>query len=94
MERNERGAPSSKARFAACEATSSPEGIRQIWFDGAVFRLVEPVIPAGVLGDALPTCASTVRGRLWFVAAATGIKDSLQVCAKDATNTFAWRSLY
>jgi hypothetical protein len=68
--------------------------IRQIWYDGTVFRLVEPVVPAGILGEALPTCGSTVRGRLWFVAGATGVKDSLSVCAKDSTNTFAWRSLY
>jgi hypothetical protein len=75
-------------------AASLPARGRQVWFDGAAFRLVEPVIPAGILGDALPTCSLTVHGRLWFVAGATGVKDSLQVCAKDATNTFAWRSLY
>jgi hypothetical protein len=68
--------------------------IRQVWFDGAVFRLVEPVVPAGVLGEALPSCGANVRGRLWFVAGTSGVKDSLSVCAKDATNTFAWRSLY
>lgn len=68
--------------------------VRQIWYDGAVFRLLEPVVPAGILGEALPACSSTVRGRLWFVAGATGAKDSLSVCAKDSSNTFAWRSLY
>jgi hypothetical protein len=65
-----------------------------IWYDGSTFRLGSSVIPAGALGEALPVCGSTVRGRLWFVAGATGVKDSLSVCAKDATNTFAWRALY
>ncbi len=65
-----------------------------VWYDGAVFRISGPVVPAGVLGEALPTCGTAVRGRLWFVAGATGVKDSLSVCAKDATNTYAWRSLY
>ncbi len=66
----------------------------QIWYDGASFRLLSPVIPAGVLGEALPTCGAPVRGRLWFVAGGTGVKDGLSVCAKDATGAFAWRTLY
>jgi hypothetical protein len=68
--------------------------MRQLWFDGTVFRFIDPVVPAGVLGEALPTCNVAVRGRLWFVAGATGVKDALSVCAQDATNTFAWRTLY
>ena len=65
-----------------------------IWYDGAVFRISGPVVPAGVSGEALPACGTAVRGRLWFVAGATGVKDSLSVCAKDSTNTYAWRPLY
>jgi hypothetical protein len=65
-----------------------------IWYDGSTFRLAGAVIPAGVLGEALPVCSTGVRGRLWFVAGGTGVKDSLSVCAKDATNAFAWRALY
>jgi hypothetical protein len=65
-----------------------------IWYDGAVFRISGPVVPAGVLGEALPTCGAAVRGRLWFVAGATGVKDSLSVCAKDSTNAYLWRPLY
>lgn len=68
--------------------------MQQIWYDGANFRLLSNITPAGVLGDTLPTCAAVVRGRLWFVAGTTGVKDSLSVCAKDATNAFAWRALY
>ena len=65
-----------------------------VWYDGAVFRISGPVVPAGVLGEALPSCGTAVRGRLWFVAGGTGVKDSLSVCAKDSTNTYAWRPLY
>lgn len=65
-----------------------------IWYDGAVFRIAGAVIPEGVLGETQPSCGASVRGRLWFVAGAAGVKDSLSVCAKDATNSYAWRSLY
>ncbi len=68
--------------------------MQQVWYDGAVFRFLNAITPAGVLGEALPTCNTEVRGRLWFVAGATSVKDTLLVCAKDATNTFAWRTLY
>jgi len=68
--------------------------LQQLWFDGSSFRLLSPLVPAGVLGDALPTCGTGVRGRLWFVAGATGVKDSLSVCAKDASNAYAWRTIY
>lgn len=68
--------------------------MQQIWYDGANFRLLTQVTPAGVLGDALPACSTLVRGRLWFVAGASGVKDSLSVCARDATNAYAWRPLY
>jgi hypothetical protein len=68
--------------------------IVEIWYDGAVFRLLASPIPAGILAEAQPGCAAGVRGRLWFVAGAPGVKDSLSVCAKDATNAYAWRALY
>jgi hypothetical protein len=68
--------------------------ILEIWYDGTVFRLVNPPIPEGILGEVQPTCAAGIHGRLWFVAGATGVKDGLSVCAKDATNTYAWRALY
>jgi hypothetical protein len=66
----------------------------QIWYDGSSFRLANQVTPAGVLGEAQPACGAPVRGRLWFVAGGTGVKDGLTVCAKDATGAFAWRTLY
>ena len=68
--------------------------VLEIWYDGTSFRLLGSPVPAGILGDAQPACAATVRGRLWFVAGATGAKDGLSVCAKDATNAYAWRTIY
>jgi hypothetical protein len=68
--------------------------IVEIWYDGVVFRLLASPIPAGILGETQPACVVNVRGRLWFVAGASGVKDSLSVCAKDATDAYAWRALY
>ena len=64
------------------------------WYDGNGFRIQSPISPSGVLGEAQPTCNSFIRGRLWFVPGSTGVKDGLTVCAKDAMDTFAWRTLY
>lgn len=48
---------------------------------------------------AKPACDNTSGpttdgGVLWFTKGATGVKDSLEVCAKDSTGTYAWRTLY
>jgi len=43
---------------------------------------------------AKPTCDSTQRGTLWFTQGGAGVKDTLEVCAKDASGTYAWRTLY
>ncbi|MBZ5678333.1 MAG: hypothetical protein LAP61_29190 [Acidobacteriia bacterium] len=66
----------------------------EIWHDGTNFRLLNPGVLPGVLGETQPACGATVRGRPWFVAGALGVKDTLSVCAKDASNTYAWRTLY
>ncbi len=46
-----------------------------------------------------PVCNNTTgpttdRGVLWFTAGASGVKDSLEVCAKDDYNNYAWRTVY
>jgi hypothetical protein len=41
-----------------------------------------------------PRCDATHRGWFWFAAGGAGVKDTVQVCAKDASNTFAWRAVY
>jgi hypothetical protein len=41
-----------------------------------------------------PGCDATHRGWFWFAAGGAGVKDTVQVCAKDASNTYAWRTVY
>ncbi len=41
-----------------------------------------------------PTCAAAIRGMFWYNAGAAGVKDTVQVCAKDAADAYAWRTIY
>jgi hypothetical protein len=41
-----------------------------------------------------PTCDSSVRGTLWFAQRASGVKDDLEICAKDASNNYNWITIY
>jgi hypothetical protein len=68
--------------------------LNSIWYDGSVFRLVVPPPMLGVAAITQPACAVALRGRLWFTVGASGVKDGLSVCAKDATNAYLWRVLY
>jgi hypothetical protein len=43
---------------------------------------------------AQPSCTVSNRGQQWFVAGAAGVKDSFAICAKDAGDAYAWRSIY
>jgi trimeric autotransporter adhesin len=43
---------------------------------------------------AKPICDSTKRGTFWFTQSATGVKDAVEVCAKDAADAYAWRVIY
>jgi len=45
-------------------------------------------------GAGKPVCDATIRGTLWFTQGGAGVKDLLEVCAKDATDTYAWRTLW
>jgi len=44
--------------------------------------------------DAQPACDDTVRGTFWVTQGGAGVKDSVEVCAKDAGDAYAWRTLY
>jgi hypothetical protein len=44
--------------------------------------------------DAKPTCDVTRRGMYWHFFAAAGSTDTVEVCAKDAANAYAWHALY
>lgn len=43
---------------------------------------------------AKPTCDSTQRGTFWVSQGAAGVKDNVEVCAKDAGDAYSWRTLY
>ena len=43
---------------------------------------------------AQPVCAASTGGFPWYTPGGSGVKDSVQVCAKDATNAYAWRTLF
>lgn len=46
-----------------------------------------------IAGAAEPTCDSTTRGLIWYTAGGAGVADKMQVCAKAAADTYAWRSM-
>jgi len=46
--------------------------------------------PAG----AKPACSSSVRGMLWHSNGGAGVKDAVEVCAKDAGDNYSWRGIY
>lgn len=64
-----------------------------VWHDGAVFRLMTPAINVASAATQ-PACSVSQRGRFWQTLGGTGVKDTVTVCAKDASDTYAWRSIY
>lgn len=67
-----------------------------IWYDGSVFRvaLITPLRLTMGSASAQPACGTGQRGRFWQIPGASGVKDQVAVCAKDATDAYAWRALY
>lgn len=45
-------------------------------------------------GIAQPSCSASNPGTFWYSGHATGVKDSVAVCAADASNAYAWRTIY
>jgi hypothetical protein len=41
-----------------------------------------------------PTCSATYRGTFWVTQSGSGVKDSVQVCVKNASNTYEWANIY
>ena len=41
-----------------------------------------------------PSCIAANRGMLWFIQAASGVADQMQVCGKTSGNTYAWSNLF
>lgn len=40
------------------------------------------------------TCNSGNRGMYWHTLGGAGVKDNVEVCAKDASDAYAWRTIY
>lgn len=43
---------------------------------------------------AAPTCDVNQRGTLWYTQSGAGTKDILRVCVKNASDTYAWFTIY
>jgi Tfp pilus assembly protein PilV len=41
-----------------------------------------------------PTCSATTRGTFWVIQSGSGVKDYVQVCVKNASDTYEWVNLY
>ena len=41
-----------------------------------------------------PTCSASERGKIWISEGGAGVKDTVEVCAKDAADAYAWRTIY
>ena len=41
-----------------------------------------------------PTCVAGIRGTYWYTQGGTGVKDGVEICAKDAADAFGWRTIY
>ncbi|MBI3666540.1 MAG: hypothetical protein HY236_10020 [Acidobacteria bacterium] len=67
------------------------------WYDtgGALTSYVNPagaitIKPSG----GQPACNSATRFMLWTTPGSNGVKDKVEVCAKDSTDAYAWRAIY
>lgn len=40
------------------------------------------------------TCSATLRGQVVMVQGGAGVKDTFRICAKDAADAYAWRTIY
>ena len=43
---------------------------------------------------AKPGCDSTARGTFWMTQKGTGVMDTLEVCIKDAAETYIWKAVW
>lgn len=56
-----------------------------LWYRGGM-----QLVPSG----SIYTCNSGTRGMFWVTDSGAGVKDLVQVCAKDAADVYAWRTIY
>jgi hypothetical protein len=65
----------------------------QIWFDGTSFRLTKRKEDVS-FATTRPACVQALSGKIWYQAMAVNTKDEVAVCAKNASNVYAWRVIY
>lgn len=83
------------------------EGAGQSTTNGFEYRLTSGTLNSGTLVWSIaaggipqwgnttePTCASGTRGEVAMVQGGAGVKDTFRVCAKDAADAYAWRTIY
>lgn len=58
-----------------------------------VIRLVKDIGVQFATGTE-PTCEAATRGTVIYVAGGAGVADTFRLCAKDASNNYAWTALY
>jgi hypothetical protein len=83
------------AAFCADHPSTCASEVASIGYDGAA-TFGGRVSGAGVqaVAGTEPTCDESARGLIWTVAGDTGVADQVKVCAKDAGDVFAWRTIY
>lgn len=74
----------SSLRFGTTNAGSSTTDWLKIQGDGGLQYLT----------GTRPTCDSAHRGTTFYVAGGAGVKDTFDVCGKDAADSYAWRAIY
>lgn len=93
--------PSQSLSFPSTTFQIKPAAFQSVnqeeWYDTSG-TLTSYVTPAGALAikpsGAQPACSASTRFLFWSTPGGAGVKDSVQVCAKDATDTYAWRTIY
>lgn len=85
------GAATPKTPFSIDNA--APDGSLVVNPQGATVAAFGMQV-ATVATTSEPTCSATVRGTFWVVQGAAGVKDQVSVCAKDATDAYAWRTIF
>lgn len=74
-------------------ANSSGSIIMGSTFNPAGTRVIFANQPQ-LFSQTAPTCDATTRGTFNYLAGGAGVKDSVQVCGKDSSDNFAWRTVY
>lgn len=74
-----------------CSTGVSQIGNQTISVDSTQFTLSAPM---QLFPTAAATCSATIAGQFQYTQGNAITKDIVQVCAHDATNTYAWRTIY